>query len=74
MGEFEELVGVRLEQEAREVDTLGGVVMHRLGRIPSVGDEVRLEGWLVQVEELDGRRAARVRVVPAGLPATPSRA
>jgi CBS domain containing-hemolysin-like protein len=63
---------VTLEQEAREVDTLGGVVMHRLGRIPSVGDEVRLEGWLVRVEELDGHRAARVRVVPAGPPATPS--
>jgi putative hemolysin len=74
LGEFEELVGVRLEQEAREVDTLGGVVMQRLGRIPSVGDEVRLEGWLVRVEELDGHRAARVRIVPAGPPATPSRA
>lgn len=65
LSEFEELAEVRLDTDAHQVDTLGGLVMHRLGRIPSVGDEIRLDGWLVRVEEVDGRRVARVRLVPA---------
>jgi CBS domain containing-hemolysin-like protein len=65
LSEFEELAGIRLEDDAHQVDTLGGLVMHRLGRIPSVGNEIPLPGWLVRVEEVDGRRVARVRVMPA---------
>jgi putative hemolysin len=68
LSEFEELAGIRLEGDAHEVDTLGGLVMHRLGRIPCVGNEIALPGWLVRVEEVDGRRVARLRVVPASAP------
>jgi CBS domain containing-hemolysin-like protein len=64
LSEFEELVAVRLGEETREVDSLGGLVMQRLGRIPRLGDEIRLDGWLIRVEEVDGRRAARLRLVP----------
>jgi CBS domain containing-hemolysin-like protein len=65
LSHLEELAGVRFDADARQVDTLGGLVMHRLGRIPSPGDEIRLDGWLVRVEELEGRRAARLRLEPA---------
>ncbi len=45
--------------------TVGGLVMGRLDRIPTVGDEVILEdGHRLQVEEMDGRRVARVRLIP----------
>jgi CBS domain containing-hemolysin-like protein len=74
LGEFEELAEVRLDTDAHQVDTLGGLVMHRLGRVPNLGDEIRLDGWLVRVEELDGRRVARVRVVPASPPPSPATA
>jgi putative hemolysin len=41
-------------------ETLGGFLMARLGKVPAVGDEVRVDGWRLTVAELDGRRVARV--------------
>ncbi len=45
-------------------DTLGGLVMARLGRIPRVGDEIDWDGLIVTVTALDGRRVDLVRVTP----------
>ena len=74
LSEFEELAEVHLDADAHQVDTLGGLVMHRLGRMPSPGDELRLDGWPVRIEALDGHRVARVRVVPASPPPSPATA
>jgi len=43
-------------------DTIGGLVWHELGRLPVVGDQVRLEpaGVVVRVDGLDGRAVALV--------------
>ena len=63
--EVEELTGLRMPEGP--YDTLGGLVMARLGRMPQRGDVVELEGWTLKVTELDGRRVDRVlldRVVP----------
>ncbi len=43
-------------------DTLGGLVMQRLGRLPRKGDVVEVDGWALEVLELDGRRVDRVRL------------
>ena len=40
--------------------TVGGLVFGHLGRAPKAGDEVRLDGHLRTVEEVDGPRVARV--------------
>ena len=45
-------------------ETLGGFVMAGLGRIPQAGDEVPVEGAVLRVERMDGRRVDRVRMVP----------
>ena len=45
-------------------DTLGGLVMARLGRLPKRGDVVEVDGWTLSVLELDGRRVDRVQLVP----------
>ncbi len=45
-------------------DTLGGLVMQRLGRIPVRGDVVEVDGWTLTVLELDGRRVDRVQLSP----------
>ena len=64
--EFEEVADVELAEEIREqVDTLGGLVMASLDRIPEVGDEVIAGGRTVRVEQLDGRRVDAVRLLPA---------
>ena len=44
--------------------TLGGYVMARLGRLPRPGDEVTCKGYALRVTEVEGRRAARVRLTP----------
>ncbi|MCW2778525.1 MAG: hypothetical protein JWN17_2250, partial [Frankiales bacterium] len=51
-------------------DTLGGLVMQRLGRIPARGDVVEVGGWTLVVLELDGRRVDRVQLTPP--PAEPT--
>jgi CBS domain containing-hemolysin-like protein len=44
-------------------ETLGGLLMARLGRIPTEGDSVEVDGVLLQVERMAGRRVERLRVV-----------
>ena len=53
---------LQLEDED-EYDTVGGFVYHRIGGVPSPGDEIRLEGLRLTVETTDGRRVAKVMVV-----------
>ncbi|HEU5318499.1 MAG TPA: hemolysin family protein [Chloroflexota bacterium] len=63
--EWEELTGVELTPDDHaQAETIGGVVMHRLGRIAAVGDELTLAGRGVRVEALDGLRVALVRLLP----------
>ena len=45
-------------------ETTGGYVMAELGRIPTVGDTVRIPGWEITVLAMDGMRADRLRFVP----------
>jgi CBS domain containing-hemolysin-like protein len=45
-------------------ETVGGFVMAVLGRIPVVGDEISLTGWVVRVARMDGRRVDRLRFIP----------
>jgi putative hemolysin len=58
--------------DADQVETVGGLIMARLGRIPVVGDEVAIGGWLVRVEQMDAMRVARARLIPP--PPAPSSA
>lgn len=61
--EVRDRVGVEVP-DAPTYETLGGWVMAAVGRIPEVGDEVRLTGWTVTVEAMDGRRVERVAFRP----------
>jgi CBS domain containing-hemolysin-like protein len=60
-----EALGLKIESES---DTVGGYVFETLGRKPEVGDTITTDGYLLRVEELDGLRIARVRVLPRGGP------
>ena len=48
----------------REYDTLGGLVTVLLGRIAEEGDTVDLDGWVLRVSRMDGRRVAVVEATP----------
>ena len=60
IGSVNEIVGSDFESE--DFDTIGGFVLGQLGHAPEVGDEVRLHGYVLRVEETDGARVARVSV------------
>jgi CBS domain containing-hemolysin-like protein len=51
-----------LHLEVDELDTLGGLVYHELGKVPTEGDEVRVNGCLVTVLSTQGRRIKKLRV------------
>jgi CBS domain containing-hemolysin-like protein len=53
-------IGIELP-EAVGYDTLGGYILHELGRLAAVGDQVGAPTWRFTVERLDGRRIDAVR-------------
>ena len=66
--DFAEESGVELPDGPYE--TVAGYVVATLGHLPRVGEAVDVGGRRLTIEELDGRRVARVRVSAApGLPA-----
>jgi CBS domain containing-hemolysin-like protein len=55
--DFLDLVRVRLDdEEIEDVDTVGGLMAKRLGKVPIAGSSVDLEGWRLVAESLEGRR------------------
>ncbi|MBD8059942.1 HlyC/CorC family transporter [Cellulomonas sp. JH27-2] len=60
--ELTETTGLKVPDDG-PYETLGGLVMARLGRIPAEGDSLDVDGVLLQVERMDGRRVERLRVV-----------
>lgn len=43
-----------------EADTLGGFIYHRLGHVPTTGEEVRVSNLVLTVEQVSGRRIKKV--------------
>ncbi len=52
----------RFRMPEGDYETLAGLVMARLGRIPDVGDEIRVDGWRITVMRMDRHRTAELRV------------
>jgi CBS domain containing-hemolysin-like protein len=50
-------------EDADEYDTVGGLVYHRIGGVPSPGDQIDVDGLTLTVESTDGRRVGKVLVV-----------
>ncbi len=68
LDELNDVFHTALEDE--EVDTVAGFVFNQLGKMPTPGDEVRVDGVLIHVLDVQGNRIRRVRVekVAAGEP------
>ncbi|CCH33699.1 hemolysin family protein [Actinosynnema sp. NPDC047251] len=45
-----------------DFETLAGLVLALLGRIPDVGDEIRVDGWRITVLLMDRHRVAELKV------------
>lgn len=61
--EFTARTTIRIPDEG-PYETLGGLVMNELGRIPQIGDEVTLPTCTILVDAMEGRRVTRVRITP----------
>lgn len=57
--EVNDALEVKLPEES---DTLGGLVYQHLQKMPKVGDEVRVDGVVISVLSVVGRRIKKVRV------------
>ncbi|KOG38628.1 hemolysin family protein [Streptomyces resistomycificus] len=57
---IDQLTRVGLKAPEGPYETLAGLVATELGRIPAVGDHVDVEGWLLDVVDASGHRAARL--------------
>jgi putative hemolysin len=44
--------------------TLAGLVLDRMGRIPGKGETVEVDGWRLEVLDMENRAITRVRLVP----------
>ncbi|MEW6611423.1 MAG: hemolysin family protein [Pseudomonadota bacterium] len=53
-----------IEIPAEEVDTMGGLVMWRLERLPQPGERVAFDDFDVLVREMQGPRILRVQIYP----------
>nr|WP_221473828.1 hemolysin family protein [Planomonospora venezuelensis] len=54
VGDLEDMFGVELDVD--DVETVGGLLAHALGRVPIAGSEAVVEGLSLTAESLEGRR------------------
>ena len=50
--------------ESGDFQTLGGFMMARINRVPTVGDRIMMQGFRFEVVDMDGRRVHRVLIIP----------
>lgn len=60
VADLEAATGIDIVGDGEDFDTVGGLAMARLGRIPAVGERFREAGYEFQVTAMEGRRVARV--------------
>jgi len=54
--DFAELVGIAIDGEEEGVETVGGLLAKRLGRVPITGSRITVQGWDLTAESAAGRR------------------
>lgn len=63
--ELKEFLEIEELPDEEEYQTLGGLVMMFLGRVPSAGDHFELVGLRFEVVDMDGHRVDKVLIAPA---------
>jgi CBS domain containing-hemolysin-like protein len=57
--------------DAVDGDTMGGIIIQKLGRLPHPGDRIALGGYDAIVDDVRGRRVSRVILMPKRVSANP---
>jgi putative hemolysin len=59
-----EYFGIQMNgADSEQYDTVGGLVYHHIGGVPTVGDTVEVDGLTLTVETTEGRRVGKILVV-----------
>lgn len=66
---FGEAADIDLDADVEGVDTVGGLIALRLGRVPIPGAEIVEQGWRLRAESAEGRRN-RIGTIVASPPET----
>lgn len=48
------------EEDSKRYQTLNGLIMMLLGKIPQTADKIELDGWLLEIVDMDGKRIDKV--------------
>ena len=64
IADFNARLNVNLTHD--EIETIGGLVMNRLGHVPRRGEKIELEGLRFEVLRADSRRVYLLKVSPVG--------
>jgi putative hemolysin len=66
LSEFKDLVEVSSlpDESSGTFQTLGGFVMHRIGRIPHAGEHFEWNNLRIEVVDMDGKRVDKILVIP----------
>jgi len=62
----DELARYGVKLPSGDYETIGGLVMERLGRLPRRGDVIEDQGWRLRVRSTEGRRVGEVEITPVG--------
>ncbi len=61
---FEKFFKLKLPNSCtKEIDTLSGLIMNILGRIPKEGDEINLENIKIKVEKMNQNKISKVKII-----------
>jgi putative hemolysin len=65
LSEFKDLVEISSlpDESSGTFQTLGGFVMHRLGRIPHAGEHFEWNNLRIEVVDMDGKRVDKILVI-----------
>ena len=76
LDDLADAVGVDMETDAFDFETLGGLILHETGEVPTPGDVVEVDRLRLRVEGVEDNRIreVRVQVLPPPLPEEPDEA
>ncbi|MDP5137273.1 CBS domain-containing protein [Rheinheimera baltica] len=66
LDEFNESFNTRFDEE--DADTIGGIVLHAFGHMPTKGESIELEGLTFKVSKANSRRLVQLQVIRAKEP------
>ena len=61
--ELEEKLAIVVPEDG-DYETVAGFMMAKLGKVAELGDEVVINGGILRVDRMDGRRVDRIKFIP----------